>query len=278
MNEDEVVDTPVEDDGSFAIDLEDLGIENSTAEDTAEPTTEEVSTPTETNEEEMDFTPLLNKLSKEVKYLDEEVKIEDVDYLKNTFQKGLDYDRKVEKLKELENSEELTYIKEKAKESGMTPTEYIKAIKDFETRQQAEQEEAEIAEMVENGVAENIARKVIETNRIAKELENEKLKLKQEQEKLVLEKQKEQENENFLRAYPEIDIKSIPKEVFVDAEKIGLIGAYAKYENAKLKQELELAKQNQKNEKTSPVKSVTEHGGVDLEQEDDFLRGFFSKK
>ncbi len=277
MNEDEVLNTPVEDDESLIIDPKAFGIEDNTTEDTVEPTTEEVSTPTETKEEEMDFTPLLNKLSKEVKYLDEEVKIEDVDFLKNTFQKGLDYDRKVERLKELENSEELTYIREKAKDSGMTPTEYIKAIKDFETRQQVEQEEIEIAEMVENGVSETIARKVIETNRIAKELEQEKFKLKQEQDKLALEKKKEQDNQDFLRAYPEIDIKSIPKEVFVDAEKIGLIGAYSKFENAKLKQELELARQNQKNEKTSPVGSVTEHGGVELDQEDDFLRGFFSK-
>lgn len=275
MNEALVVDKPVEDE-ALIIDPNDLGI-NDTAEDTAEPTTEEVVTPNETKEEELDFTPLLDKLSKEVKYMDEEVKIEDVDFLRNTFQKGLDYDRKVEKLNELENSEELTYIKAKSKEAGMTPTEYIKAIKDYEEQQAKQQEEAEIDEMVENGVAENIARKVIETNRVAKELEAEKLRIRQEQEALQKQKQKDQENTDFLRAYPEVNVKDIPKEVFVEAEKIGLLGAYARYENAKLKQELELAKQNQKNEKTSLVKSVTEHGGLDLEIEDDFLKGLFSK-
>lgn len=276
MNEAEVTNIPVED-GAISLDLEDFKLDE-TMEDTIEPVTEEVNTPVETKEQEVDFTPLLEKLSKDIKYMDEDIKIESYEDVIKNYQKGLDYDRKVEKLTELESSEEMNYIKEKSKEAGMTPTEYIKAIKEYETLQAKQQEQAEIDEMIENGVAENIARKVIETNRVAKELEAEKLRIRQEQEALQKQKQKDQENTDFLRAYPEVNVKDIPKEVFVEAEKIGLLGAYAKYENTKLKQELELAKQNQKNEKTSLVKSVTEHGGLDLEIEDDFLKGLFSNK
>lgn len=271
----EVENKPV--DNEFALDLADFKLDESTEDETSEPTTEEVVTPNETQEEE-DYSKLLEKLSGKVKYMDEDVKIDSVDNLITTYQKGLDYDRKVEKIKELESSEELTYLREKSKEAGMTPTEYVKAIKDFETKQQKEQEETEIAEMVENGIAETIARKVVETNRIAKELESEKLRIKAEQETLAQQKAKEAENDIFLQAYPNIDIKTIPNEVFKDAETMGLLSAYTKYENSKLKQELEIAKKNQENSKTSPVKSITEQGTNIVEPEDDFMRGFFSKK
>ena len=196
MNEAESVVIPNETDEAL-FSMEDLAAQEAedndieTVEDTTESTTEEVGTPTETKGEELDYTPFLDKLSKEIKYMDNEVKIESLDDVKTNYQKGLDYDRKVEKLKELESSEELTYIREKAKDNGMTPSEYIKALKDYEVNQAKTAEENEIKEMIENGVAENIARKVVETNRLAKELNEEKLRIKKEQEKIESENKKE---------------------------------------------------------------------------------------
>ena len=277
MNEAEIKDKPVNDEALFS--MEDLeaqeALDNDTdiVEDTTEPTTEEVGTPAENKEEEVDYSPLLEKLSKNIKYMDEEIKIENIDELIKNYQKGLDYDRKVEKLNEIENSEENTYIKEKAKEAGMTPKDYIKALKDYEVQQTKQQEEAEVNEMVESGVAETIARKVVETNRLAKELNQEKLKLAEEKKNAEEVAKKNAENDLFLQTYPDVDIKSIPKEVFLEAEKSNLITAYTKYQNQQLVREIELLKQNKKNEESSPIKGTTEHGGVVMEKEDDFLKG-----
>lgn len=276
MNEAEIENKPVDND-AFSLDLEDFKLDETT-EDTVEPVAEEVDQPVETKEQEVDYKPLLDSLSGKIKYMDEEVKIESIDDLIKNYQKGLDYDRKTKKIEELESSEEMSYIKEKAKESGMTPTEYIKALKDYEVQQAKQQEQAEIDEMVENGIAESIARKVVETNRVAKELEAEKLRIKQEQAEIAKAKEREADNEQFIQAYPDIDIKSIPKEVFIDAEKMGLIGAYSKYENAKLKTELEILRKNQENIKSSPITSTTEHGSKEIEETDDFMKGFLNPK
>lgn len=282
MNEAEIENKPVEEE-AMSLDMDDFTLDDEmpdqddTTEDTVEPVAEEVDTPVETKEVEVDYKPLLDSLSGKIKYMDEEVKIESIDDLITNYQKGLDYDRKTKKIEELESSEEMSYIKEKSKEAGMTPTDYIKAIKGYEEQQAKQEEETEIAEMIDNGIAENIARKVVETNKVAKELAAEKLKLQEEQTKLAKQKERENSDKQFIAAHPDLDIKSIPKEVFIEAEKIGLDNAYSKYENAKLKNEIKILRQNQNNKETSPVKSTTEHGGVAVEQEDDFMRGFNSK-
>jgi len=276
MNEAEIKDTPVEDGALFS--MEDFKAEEASeedieaVEDTTEPATEEVSTPAETSVE--DYSKLLEQLSGKIKYMDQEIKIENVDDLIKNVQKGLDYDRKVEKINEIENSEELTYLKEKAKESGMTTKDYIKAIKDYEVQQAEKQEATELQEMIDNGVAEHIARKVIETNKIAKELQQEKARIAEEKKIVEDAKKKEAENEEFLNAYPNVDIKAIPAEVFKEAEKSNLLTAYTKHQNQQLLKEIELLKQNKKNEDSSPIKGTTEHGGVVIEKQDDFLIGF----
>ena len=286
MNEAEIENKPVEDEA--LLDFNDIKEAEEEEVVLFEEDTEEVSNDTEVSqnsdetesipaeevkEEEVDFKPLLDKLSKNIKYMDKEITVESLEDVIEKYQKGLDYDRKTDKIKELENSEEMEYIKSKAKESGMSTQDYIKALKDYEIKQQKQQEETELEEMIENGVAEHIAKKVIETNRLAKELQAERLKLQEAEKTKELQDKKEAENQEFLRNYPDVDIKSIPKEVFADAEKIGLLSAYARYENNKLKKELEVLKQNQNNKESSPIKGTTEHGGVVIEKQDDFLTG-----
>jgi len=286
MNEAEIENKPVEDEA--LLDFNDIKEAEEEEVVLFEEDTEEVSNDTEVSqnsdetesipaeevkEEEVDFKPLLDKLSKNIKYMDKEITVESLEDVIEKYQKGLDYDRKTDKIKELENSEEMEYIKSKAKESGMSTQDYIKALKDYEIKQQKQQEETELEEMIENGVAEHIAKKVIETNRLAKELQAERLKLQEAEKTKELQDKKEAENQEFLRNYPDVDIKQIPKEVFADAEKIGLLSAYARYENNKLKKELEVLKQNQNNKESSPIKGTTEHGGVVIEKQDDFLTG-----
>ena len=274
MNEAEDQNKPVEEE-ALVMDMSDFNDDDdvTSSEDTEQPNTEEVSTPAETKEEEVDYTPLISKLSKDIKYMDEEVEIGSYDDIVKNYQKGLDYDRKTKKLEELENSEDLVYIRSKAKESGLTPNEYIKALKDMETNQTKQQEADEFNEMIENGVAENIAKKVIDTNRIAKEIQQEKLRLKEDQDILRANEAKDNDNKMFLEKYPDVKIKDIPKEVYADAEKTNLITAYTEYQNKQLMKQLEEMKHNKTNEDTSPVTTTTEHGGVVVEKKDDFLTG-----
>jgi hypothetical protein len=67
-NETEVIDRPVDNDDVIELDPSDFFDESSTVEDTTEPETEEVSTPAETEEKEVDFKPLFEEL-KERLYL-----------------------------------------------------------------------------------------------------------------------------------------------------------------------------------------------------------------
>lgn len=280
MNEADIQNTPVEEgalvEANDLIETEETDFELFEAEDVdthEEPTSTEVEDTKVEEPKEVDFKPLLDRLSQNIKYMDKEIKIENLEDVIEKYQKGLDYERKTAKIAELENSEEMSYIKSKAEESGMTPQEYIKALKEYEAKQEETLEQQELEEMIENGVAENIARKVIETNRLAKDLQKEKAKLQQAEKEKEIASKKDAENAEFLRNYPDVDIKEIPKEVFVEAEKIGLLSAYARHENAKLKSELEILKQNKINKESSPIKGTTEHGGMEIVKEDDFLKG-----
>lgn len=279
MNEAEIENKPVEDGALFdmedfkAAEAEEETIES--VEDTTEPTTEEVSTPTETKEG--DYSKLLEQLSGKIKYMDQEVKIENVDDLIKNVQKGLDYDRKTEKLNEIENSEEMNFLKEEAKAAGMDTKQYIKALKEYKAQQEQVKEAEDIQRLIDEGVSENTARRMIEAEkksanaeRLAKEVLAEREARKVEEE---IQKRKEAENEEFLNAYPSVDIKTIPAEVFKEAEKSNLLTAYTKYQNQQLLKEIELLKQNKKNDESSPIKGTTEHGGVVIEKEDDFLKG-----
>ena len=287
MNKAENQVRPNEDD-AFALDMsdfqdnEELDIQDASLEDTkqtdGEPTeNNEQEKPvenveTEPKEEELDFTPFLDKLSKDIKYMDEDIKIGSVDEIKTLAQKGLNHDRLQEKLNSLENSDELQYIREQAKKFGLTTTEYIKEVKEFEKIQQEEQDKKEYQELIDNGVSEDLAKKVIENNKIAREWQQDKAKRKEEDEKKAEQLKKDAEYDEFLKLYPNVDVKSIPKEVLVASEKIGLTTAYTKYHNEQLTKEIAQLKQNKQNEEKAPVKGVSEHGGVVIEH-DDFLKG-----
>ena len=270
---------------AFALDMsdfqeqEDLDIQDASLGDTKQ--TEEIAAETNGNvenvdndskDEELDFAPFLIKLSENIKFMDEEVKIESLDEIKNLAQKGLNHDRLQEKLNNLESSEELQYIRSKAKEFGMTTSEYIKAVKDFEKQQQEEQDKNEYQELIDTGVSEDLAKRIIENNKIAREYQQEKATKKEEDEKKAEQSKKDAEYDEFLKLYPNVDVKQIPKEVLVASEKLGLATAYTKYHNEQLEKELTQLKQNKQNEEKAPVKGVSEHGGVVVEN-DDFLKG-----
>jgi len=273
----EVQNIPVENEGVEELNLNEFDLGFGTEEVTE--TTEEA-TPAETEEEvkedEFDYSPFLENLSKKVKYNGEEIKIDNLEDVVTNYQKGKNYDKLQDKLNSLENSEEMQYIDDLAKQNGMTRSDYIKAVKENQAKLDLQAEQDRIAEMVANNVPEEVAREVVETARLRKEYNEKILKIDQEK-KQSQEKAKENaEYDKFLNAYPDIDLDKIPKEVFAEAKENDLLTAYTKHQLKIAQEEIKQLKQNDKIKKSSPIKGVTEYGGTINEKQDAFLMGFNS--
>ena len=224
---------------------------------------------------EIDYKPFLEAISKKAKYNGEFVTVDNMDDLVNNFQKGLNYDKMSEKLKNLENSKVFNYVSQKANQLGMTVDEYMDSVEQYEQEQETKRQQERIDEMISNGVPEDVAKEVVATSQLRKELQEEKNKLEQEKQTKAEKDKKDQEYAEFLEAFPDVKAEDIPKEVFLNAQKSSLKTAYLEWQNAELKKQLEIKKTNKKNEDSS-VGSTTEFGGVVHEKTDPFLEGFDS--
>ena len=92
------------------------------------------------NDEEVDLQPLLKALSGKIKYNKEEVNVESIEDLITGYQKGLNYDKKLQELESLQNSKLEKYAKQKATELGITVDEYMDRVENYEKEQQKAQE------------------------------------------------------------------------------------------------------------------------------------------
>lgn len=240
-------------------------------------TEEENQTDTGSEEEkEIDYTPFLEAISKKTKYNKEPVKVKDFDEVINNFQKGLNYDKMVEKYNNLEHSKVFSYVSKKAQELGMNVEEYMNQVEQYEKEQEKAKEQEKINEMVANGVPEDVAKEVVATSQLRKQLQEEKNQLEKEKKKKEENDKKNREYADFLDAFPDVKAEDIPKEVFLDAQKSNLTTAYLKWQNAEQKKQIERLKQNEKN-RSSSVGSTTQFGSKDETGETDlFLEGFNS--
>ena len=128
--------------------------------------------------------------------------------------------------------------------------------------------------MLDNGVPEAIAREVIATGQLRKQLQAKENELKAKEEAQAKEAEKNREYEQFLNDFPDVNPEEIPKEVFEDAEGSSLSSAYMKWQVKELQKQLEVAKQNEKNKEAS-VGGVTETGPTkEKHEKDPFLEGF----
>lgn len=267
----------MESDDDFFDDVSDEIIEESNS---SEEETNEDSEPSETqegnskDEKEADFKPLLEELSKKVKYNKENVTIENLEDLINGYQKGLNYDKKVQELENLQNSKAEVYLKKKADELGITVDEYMDQVEDYERRQQEEQDQERLEEMIENGVPEDVAREVIATAELRRKLQIKENELKEREEATKAKEKEEKEYQDFLKNFPDVNPEDIPKEVFEEAVNSDLSSAYMKYRLNELENQLKIAKQNQENAE-STVGGVTETGTTqESHSTDPFLEGF----
>ncbi len=245
--------------------------------ETSNETEEENQTDTDSEEEkEIDYTPFLEAISKKAKYNKEPVEVKDFNEVINNFQKGLNYDKMVEKYNNLEHSKAFSYVSKKAQELGMSVDEYMDQVEQYEREQEKAKEQERIDEMIANGVPEDVAKEVVATSQLRKQLQEEKNQLEKEKQERAENEKKNREYADFLEAFPDVKAEDIPKEVFLDAQKSNLTTAYLKWQNAEQKKQIERLKQNEKN-RSSSVGSTTQFGSKDETGETDlFLEGFNS--
>lgn len=279
----ESIPTEISEDEDFFADVDSEVINEDIDEAEEEPSeteeTNETEVPSEAHEdnpktEEVDFKPLLDALKGKIKYNKEEVEVESIEDLIEKYQKGLNYDKKLQELENLQNSKLEKYAKTKAEELGITVDEYMDQVEAYEREQERAKEREKIEEMVNNGVPEETAKEVIAAGQMRKKYQQMENELKRREEELNKEEAKKKEYQNFLDSFPDVDPDKIPKEVFEEAEKSSLSEAYMKWKLKDLENQLSVAKTNEKNAKAS-VGGVTETGPTNEKHETDpFLEGF----
>ena len=279
MNEEVVESKPTEtmesDDDFFAdVDEEVISEEGQTSEEETNDESKPSGSQEGNSEDEVDFEPLLKALSGKIKYNKEEVNVESIEDLITGYQKGLNYDKKVQELENLQNSKLEKYAKQKAKELGITVDEYMDQVESYEEQQRKAREEEQIEEMLNNGVPEDLAREVIATSQLRKQLQEKENELKAKEQEKAEQEAIDQEYMDFLNEFPDVNPEDIPKEVFEDAENSNLSTAYMKWQLKEAQNKLSTLSQNSKNSMAS-IGSVTDTGPTKENYEKDlFLEGF----
>lgn len=284
MEEDKVVESipteTMESDDDFFADVNEEVINEENSEEASEETEQseetEESKPSESEEskDEVDFKPLLKALSGKIKYNKEEVNVDSIEDLISNYQKGLNYDKKVQELENLQNSKLEKYAKSKADELGISVEEYMDRVEKYEEEQKKAQEEQELEEMIENGVPDSLAREILAGRQLRFEYQKMKNEMKEWKESTQKEEEKNKKYQEFLEKFPDVNPEDIPKEVFEEAEKSSLSEAYMKWQLKELKSQLDVAKTNEKNA-ASTVGSVTSTGPTQENHSVDlFLEGF----
>lgn len=267
------------DDDDFFADVDNEVIEEQGSQE--EPTEEESSEPSENQEEgekEIDFKPLLDYLSKNVKYNKESINVDNIEDVINNFQKGLNYDKLQSKYNDLSNGKAMSFISKKAQDLGITVDEYMDQVEAYEKEQQEKEDQKNLEDMMNNGVPEELAREVIATAELRRQLQAEKNELEKQKQEREEQNKKDAEYNNFIEEFPNVKAEDIPKDVFLNAQEknISLTQAYKDYLYEETKKELEIMKQNQANS-TRTVGSTQGFGnGQENVASDPFLDGFNS--
>jgi hypothetical protein len=240
-------------------------VEDTTPAEETEVETFEPQEPTESQETEpTEQTPFLK-----VKYNKEEMEL-DEERARELAQKGLNYDKTIERLQALESDPRLSFIEELASQHDMTPDEYIS-----EVRKQQEQEQ--LNRLIQSNIPEELAQEILEGRKEREERKKQEAEAAEEQKK----------NQDFAEFFdyfrtangreyvPNQD--AIPENVWESVNQgVPLKFAYMAHENTQLRSQLSTLKQNKANASKAPVGSVTAHGGNEIASDDPFLAGFNS--
>lgn len=267
--DEEVTDTPDEDFDNIGVEDE-VGEEELT-EETVE--TEETEEETEPNDvEETDETDENTNESDEpeetmmLKYNHEE-KDYTLSEVKGLAQKGMNYDKVVEKLNTLEESPSIQFVEQQARANDMSVKEYIQATHDY-------QKQLEVDKLVEAGNTEDVAKELIDKRYAEKQAKLDKEDADKEQ----LGRDTEQKDlDEFLETFPDVKADEIPSEVFKLAEdkNLSLTDAMFRIENQRMAKEMKTMKRKASNKKKAPLtKGVTDHGADKVAKVDPDLDGW----
>lgn len=214
---------------------------------------------TEGEQQETPEEPFLNiTYNKEAVALDREKAIE-------LSQKGMNYDKLMEKYNSLANSRGLSYLESIAQKNNMTIDELI----DYQEQQELE---SQIQELVNKNIPEEYAREFVESKNFRNQYQEQQ---KQQQQQQQQEQEMAKQQQEFMELYPDVAPKDIPDEVWKDWENgTNLAFAYMKYERKQMSQQLKEMKTNENNvKKTFITGGIKKQGAAEVE--DDYLKGFF---
>jgi len=172
-------------------------------------------------------------------------------------QKKANYDKIVQKNTELDT--DVKWLLKRAKQSGYTDLK--------EYKQAVEQSDIQIAVqklMEENeGISVEVAAEVVKA-RMPKEVEE------------PVKEDNSAEYDKFLSKFPNIDVNSIPKEVFINAQKdkLTLTESYLNYQLEEVKRTQSIVKKEAENTAKAPIKGTSLTATQEIAKKDDFLSGF----
>lgn len=178
-------------------------------------------------------------------------------------QKGMNYDKVIEKLNALQSNPALNFVERQAQRFGMSVDEYIQAV-----RQSEEQEE--LNELVQKNVPEEYAKEMLENRKFREQYVA-------EQQAKATKERKSAEYKDFLNLYGNVKPEDIPTSVWeAESRGVPLKYAYMQHERETLLSKVKVLEQNAANTKKAPVHGTTVHGSGPNAAKDPFEEGFDS--
>ena len=199
--------------------------------------------------------PFLNiKYNKEEMALTQEQAVE-------LAQKGMNYDKIIERLYQAENNPALQYLNELAERNGTTTEDLVQYWREQERQ-------AELNHLVQANIPEEYAQEILENRKFRQQM--------QEQQQAQAERERQRaEYTDFFNSFPNVKPEEIPVEVWQKTENgVPLKYAYMEYNQQKLLSEINILKNNQKNKQKSPLGNGI--GNTNADDFDPFDAGFNS--
>lgn len=164
-------------------------------------------------------------------------------------QKGMNYDKVIEKLNALESDPRLSFVEQQAKKYSMTVPQYLDAVREEEEREK-------LAELTQKNIPEDLAKEVLEGRKFREQYH---VKEQSDQAKA----QQEAEFQAFLDTFPEVQPSDIPQSVWDEVTKgKSLVDAYTRHENQALKQKLAEIEKGKEIDATNAANAAASTGSV----------------
>lgn len=223
----------------------------------------EVQTQQQEQTQTVDYTPFLNAIGEKAKFNHEPAKPNSIDDVITNYQKGLNYDNVYQRYAQLQNDPSLSFVASQAQKYGMTPQQYIEAV-----RQQEQQEQ--INQLIQRNIPPEYAKEMLENRQFRQQYQTQQ---EEQQRKAAEQKQ----YDDFLKTYPDVKPEDIPVEVWQEVENgRSLVDAYRAQEVNQLKGKLAQYEQQSQAQQANAQNAAASTGS--LTGKGDVPNGFISKE